>query len=50
MYHNDTCINVDGGRWLVRDLCFPFLTALTLAQVMKGIYDGLRLREDSYIA
>ncbi|KAL7423537.1 hypothetical protein Q5752_001117 [Cryptotrichosporon argae] len=33
MYMNDTCINVDGGRWLV----------------MKGIYDGLRLPEESYI-
>ncbi|WVQ68283.1 uncharacterized protein L199_006490 [Kwoniella botswanensis] len=33
MYMNDTCINVDGGRWLV----------------MKGIYDGYRLPDDSYI-
>ncbi|GFZ44921.1 hypothetical protein JCM24511_02647 [Saitozyma sp. JCM 24511] len=33
MYMNDTCINVDGGRWLV----------------MKGIYDGLRLPDESYI-
>ncbi|WWC60731.1 uncharacterized protein I303_103307 [Kwoniella dejecticola CBS 10117] len=33
MYMNDTCINVDGGRYLV----------------MKGIYDGYRLPDDSYI-
>lgn len=33
MYMNDTCINVDGGRWMV----------------MKGIYDGIRLPEDSYV-
>ncbi|OCF35091.1 hypothetical protein I316_03131 [Kwoniella heveanensis BCC8398] len=33
IYMNDTCINVDGGRWMV----------------MRGIYDGLRLPEDTYI-
>ncbi|ORY28186.1 hypothetical protein BCR39DRAFT_535920 [Naematelia encephala] len=32
-YLNDVCLNVDGGRWLV----------------MKGIYDGIHLPEETYI-
>lgn len=53
MYMNDTCINIDGGRWLVSQ-GLPLLhgktkTRLMYVQVMKGIFDGLHLPEDSYI-
>lgn len=48
MYMNDTCINIDGGRWLVSRVQLHIRETLT-SQVMKGIYDGLHLPVDSYI-
>lgn len=33
MYMNDTCINVDGGRWLVS--CVAFISILTLHRLTR---------------
>lgn len=35
MYMNDTCINVDGGRWLVCTIQYP-LGRLSLAEARLG--------------